>query len=248
MVKYLHSVQKLDPYGSVEVTLIMIKKGQEELDQFTLTRKEYAESVGVSPNTVRMRMRHGKLSGEYRFDGNKFLFKPAERPGDLHVNDHPKNIKLTTRKKKYNRGNHFKADYPNDKFRQYNELKMFNKIKSNLSDSVLNEINPELIKLAEERAAKRKEDLEKKSFSTPKNYGGPYRSQPRSYEPGDRYNGDYGSSFNPYKNRNIYDGPSDYDDGSVEVNISRSSASHNSEPRFANAVEEAIWRNKNRKY
>jgi len=241
-------VQKLDHLGSVAVTFIMIKKGQEELNQFTLTRSEYADSLGISPNCVRMRQRHGKLDGEYRFDGYKFLFKSAKGPGDLHVNDHPKNIKLTTSKKKYNRGNHFKADYPNEAFRLQNELKHYNKIKSNIPDNVLNEINPELIKLAEERASKRKEDLEKKSFSTPKNYGGPHRSQPRNYEIGDRYNGDTSSGFNPYKNRNIYDGPSDYDDGSVEVNISRSSASHNSEPRFANAVEEAIWRNKNRKY
>ncbi len=174
MVKYLHSVQKLDPYGSAEVTLIMIKKGQEELDQFTLTRKEYAESVGVSPNTVRMRMRHGKLSGEYRFDGNKFLFKPAKRPRDLHVNDHPKNIKLTTPKKKINRGNHFKASYPNNAFKLHNELKMLNKIKSNIPDNVLNEINPELIKLAQERAKKKQDDLIKKSFTQPRNYGNSY--------------------------------------------------------------------------
>ena len=253
MIKYLHSVQKLDHCGSVAVTFIMIKKGLEELDQYTLTRSEYADSLGISPNCVRMRMRHGKLDGQYRFDGNKFLFKPQERPRDYIVNDHSKNIKLTTRKKKYNRGNHFKADYPNDKFRQYNELKMLNKIKGNLPDSVINEINPELIKLAEERAAKKKKDLEEKAFTQPTNYGGPLRTQPRPRSDmpvmDDNY-GSYGSSYNPFKNKNWSydgDGSSDYDDGSVEVNISRSSASHTSEPRFANAVEEAIWRNKNRK-
>ena len=248
MIKYLHSVQKSDHYGSGAVTLIMIKKGQQELDQFSLTRSEYADSLGISPNCVRMRMRHGKLDGEYRFDGNKFLFRPAKRPGDLHVNDHSKNIKLTTHKKKYNRGNHFKADYPNDKFRQHNELKMLNKIKSNLPDSVINEINPELIKLAEERVAKKKKDLQEKVFTQPTNYGGPVRSQPRTDMPiydYDRFRDDLTSpTRTPFRG---YDSMGSYDDGSVEVNISRSSSTHNSEPRFANAVEEAIWRNKNRK-
>ena len=37
-----------------------INKGQQEIDQFTLTRSEYADSLGISPNCVRMRMRHGK--------------------------------------------------------------------------------------------------------------------------------------------------------------------------------------------
>ena len=249
MVKYLHSVQKSDHYGSGAVTLIMIKKGQQELDQFSLTRSEYADSLGISPNCVRMRMRHGKLDGQCRFDGNKFLFKPQGRPRDYIVNDHSKNIKLTTPKKKYNRGNHFKADYPNDKFRQYNELKMYNKIKKTLPDKVLNEINPELIELAKEKARKKAEDLNKNSFTQPTNYGGPVRSQPRTDMPiydYDRFRDDLTSpTRTPFRG---YDSMGSYDDGSVEVNISRSSSTHNSEPRFANAVEEAIWRNKNKKY
>ena len=235
----------LDHPVSVAEVIMTIKKGQQEIDQFTLTRSEYADSLGISPNCVRMRMRHGKLDGQYRFDGNKFLFKPQDRPRDYIVNDHSKNIKLTTPKKKYNRGNHFKADYPNDKFRQYNELKMLNKIKGNLPDTVINEINPELIKLAEERAAKRKKDLETKAFTQPKNYGGPLRSQPSSFEPGDRYNGDFGTSFNPYKNRNIYDGPSSYDDGSVVIDLSRSSDAGT--PTFKNKIEEEVYYHPNNK-
>ena len=55
-------------------------KGQQELDQFTLTRSEYAKELGITPNAVRMRMRHGRLSGEYRFDGSKYLFRAQSRP------------------------------------------------------------------------------------------------------------------------------------------------------------------------
>ena len=103
----------------------MKKTGLEELGQFTLTRGEYAKRLGITANAVRMRQRHGKLSGEFRFDGNKFLFKDPDRPRDYIVKDHPT---LTTPKKKYKRGNHFKADYPNDAFKLHNEMKMMNKI------------------------------------------------------------------------------------------------------------------------
>ena len=41
----------------------MVKKGLEELEQFHLTRGDYAKRLGITPNAVRMRMRHGNLSG-----------------------------------------------------------------------------------------------------------------------------------------------------------------------------------------
>ena len=56
-----------------------MKKGLEELEQFKLSRSEYAKRLGITPNAVRMRMRHGKLTGQFRFDGNKFLFKEPYR-------------------------------------------------------------------------------------------------------------------------------------------------------------------------
>ena len=98
----------------------MAKMGLDELEQFTMTRGEYAKELDITPNAVRMRMRTGKLSGEYRFDGNKYLFRAPETPRDNIVNTTGIN---TTPKKRYNRGNHFKADYPNDAFRLHNEHK-----------------------------------------------------------------------------------------------------------------------------
>ena len=96
MIKCLSSVQKADHYVSVAATLNMKKFDSSELEQYTLTRSEYANKIGKTTNAVRMMQRHGKLSGEYRFDGNKFLFRSPERPGDYMVNDHAINIKLTT--------------------------------------------------------------------------------------------------------------------------------------------------------
>ena len=112
MLKYFIACKNVDHLLSVAATLNMKKFDNTELNDYTLTRGEYAKELGITPNAVRMRMRHGKLDGQYRFDGNKFLFKASGRPRDYIANDHSKNIILTTPKKKYNRGNHFKADYP----------------------------------------------------------------------------------------------------------------------------------------
>ena len=242
VVKYVTACKKLDHYGSVAATLKMKKLGYTDLNDYTLTRSEYAKSIGVSPNCVRMRMRHGKLDGQYRFDGSKFLFKPSNRPREYIANDHSNNIKMTTSKKKYNRGNHFKADYPNQAFKNYNELKMYNKIKKNLPDKVLNEINPEVIKVAEERAKKKIDDLQKSAFTPLKDYGGPVSMRYQSYDR-ERFKEDLSSSsFNPHHNRNYYD-MGGYDDGSVEVDVSRS----NRTPTFKNKIEEEVYYHPNNK-
>ena len=55
-------------------------KGQEELDQYKLTRKEVADFLGISTNAVRMSQRGNNCHNlEYRFDGTKYLFKVPRR-------------------------------------------------------------------------------------------------------------------------------------------------------------------------
>ena len=147
----------------------MVKKGLEELEQFHLTRGEYAKTVGKTPNAVRMMMRHGKLSGEFRFDGNKYLFKSPKRPRDYIVKDHST---LTTQKKKYNRGNHFKADYPNNAFQLHNEMKMLNKIKGKFKNEAhedeFNRINEAGLEKAYKQSRKR---LDNVRLNATKDYG-----------------------------------------------------------------------------
>ena len=147
----------------------MIKKGLEELEQFHLTRSEYAKRLGITPNAVRMRMRHGNLSGEFRFDGNKYLFKSPKGPRDNIVNDHPIS---TTSKKKYNRGNHFKADYPNSAFQLHNEMKMLNKIKgkfkSEAHEREFNQINEAGLEKAYKQSRKKLDDVR---LNETKDYG-----------------------------------------------------------------------------
>ena len=169
---------------SVAKVIMTIKTGQEELDQFTLSRNEYAKELGKTPNAVRMMMRHGKLSGEYRFDGSKYLFKSPERPRESYDNDHSNSMKLTT-PKKVNRGNHFKANYPNEAFKNYNERKkeqaLLNKIQGKFKNKEheleYNKINNEALKLSLENTEKKN----KESFTPLKDYGGPVAMRRVSY-------------------------------------------------------------------
>ena len=43
--------------------------------EYVLTRGEFAKRIGKTTNAVRLAMRRGAYSGQYRFDGTKFLFK-----------------------------------------------------------------------------------------------------------------------------------------------------------------------------
>ena len=232
--------ENYDHTNSVAKVIMTIKKGQEELDQFTLTRSEYAKELGITPNAVRMRMRHGKLTGEFRFDGSKYIFRSSKRPGENYENDHPIIKKLTTKKsKKINRGNHFKADYPNEAFRLYNERKKEQAILNKIQGKFKSEAHRlEYEKLNDEALKKSLENTEKKHREA--------FSQMRSYPTYDRE--DYMPPAPIRKPFRGYDNFCDYDDGSIEVDVSRYSGnSVISEPRFESKVAESIWRLKNKK-
>ena len=79
----------------------------EKINPFDLNQTEYAELLGISPNAVRMRRRRGLLEGQYKFENGKYIFKAPER---VRVNQGQTNGHLTTPKKIYNRGNHYKAN------------------------------------------------------------------------------------------------------------------------------------------
>jgi hypothetical protein len=68
---------------------------------------------------------------------------------------------LTTQKRKYKRGNHFKAAYPNDAFKLHNEMRMMNKIKGRFKDEAheraFNEMNEGALKDALSKSEKDKE-------------------------------------------------------------------------------------------
>ncbi len=183
----------------------MVKKGLDELEQFHLTRGAYAKRLGITPNAVRMRMRHGNLSGEFRFDGNKYLFKSPKGPRDNIVSDHPI---LTPSKKKYNRGNHFKAEYPNNAFQLHNEMKMLNKIKGKFKNEAheneFNKINEAGLEKAYIQSRKRLDDVrvnETKDYGSMLNPTGLKRVEEKGYY-GMRRPGANDTSFNPLQKSN----------------------------------------------
>ena len=74
------------------VTLNFGTMNENKLNPFDLNRTEYASLLGISPNAVRMRMRHGKLEGEYIFKNGKYLFRAPKRERDYYGLDHPNKV------------------------------------------------------------------------------------------------------------------------------------------------------------
>jgi len=142
-------------------------------DEYKFTRPEYAKLLGISTNALRMKMRKGGFGEEYVVKNGKYVFKrprvsKEERPSG---NTDPYQVikeKNYTYKKPVKRGTHFENNYTSDAMRKHNEFKMYNKIKDNVGQEVLDEINPEVMKIAQERAnAKRKKSREiADSFNT----------------------------------------------------------------------------------
>ena len=156
----------------------MPSQGQQELDQYIFTRPEMAKLLGISTNALRMRMKKGKCTLDYRFDGKKFLFK---RPRDNIVagppSDHLRSVKNSHDKeihdydqkvqRRLNSGatHRGKGNYPNDVFQRHNEMKILNNINGRfksdehrerferLNDKALKKIDKDIRKEDERRAS-----------------------------------------------------------------------------------------------
>tara|TARA_R110002020_G_scaffold157809_3_gene340782 strand:+ start:850 stop:1443 length:594 start_codon:yes stop_codon:yes gene_type:complete len=146
---------------------------KKNLNPFDLNRTEYAELLGITPNAVRMRLRHGKLEGEYIFENGKYIFKAPSRE---RANQGLTTGQKTTLKKIYNRGNHFKANYPNEAFRKHNEAKMLAKLKHNVDEDI-QALLPDAIEIAK---GKKREILNEASGQVPVSGGQSPRSINRS--------------------------------------------------------------------
>ena len=134
--------------------------------EFHLTRGQYAKTIGKTKGSVIQSMRRGGLKDEYIFKNNQYFFKlpTAKRENQGQYID-----TKYTRKKTYNRGNHFNAHYPNAKFKQHNELKMLAKLKGITDKEVLENL-PQGIEEAK-RIKFEHTQTALKEIST-KNYGG----------------------------------------------------------------------------
>ena len=139
-------------------------------DHYKFTRSEYAQFLGISSNALRMRMRRGQFGAEYVIKNGNYMFKRPRDIKDVETIPGPRSLApVSSTNKKYNRGATHKgeAKYTNDFFKRANEVKALNKIQRNLSDEYTNEINEEVIKLAQERVIKKKEEQLKKANAPP---------------------------------------------------------------------------------
>ena len=153
--------------------------------EYIFTKKEMAKLLGITPNALRMRLRHGNADQlEFKIVNGKYMFK---RPRDIldsgpprpPLNSRsPKPVSSSKGSRSVKRGNHFNAKYPNDKFRMHNEVKMLAKLNKVVDPEVL-DLVPDAINIAKEqkRAVVRKRLIE----TWPKNYGGLYNPNRMRY-------------------------------------------------------------------
>ena len=93
----------------------------------------------------------------------------------------------TTLKKIYRRGNHFKANYPNEAFRKHNEAKMLAKLKYNVDQDV-QDLMPEAIEIAKNKKRERLQEVQR-SIMKPQKTTSPYVTT------FNECNGGYGSTY-----------------------------------------------------
>ena len=166
---------------------------------FTLTSREFAESLGITLECLYSRIRREQYKDLY-ISKNKLLLFKRMRPFkvDQITNDNSSKVPCRSNpdsrsisrpkmsvKRERRRGVHAagkKTKYPNYAFEKHNEIKMLARLKGKVSEEVINEIVPETIKLAQEKIWQEKQRRFHESVKPPKNYGGLYNAkaaQPR---------------------------------------------------------------------
>jgi len=161
---------------------------------YKLSSREFAKSIDISLECLYSRIRRGQYQNLY-ISKNKLLWFKRMRPSmnDQNINDNsseaprrlnpdprhsikPKiSVSRERRRGVYAAG--LKTKYPNYAFQQHNEIKMLARLKSKVSEEVINEIVPETIKLAQEKIWQDKQRRFHESIKPPKNYGGLYNAK-----------------------------------------------------------------------
>ena len=216
--------------------------------EYVLTRGEFAKRIGKTTNAVRLAMRRGAFAGEYRFDGTKFLFKDPDRTRDTKE---PNQGHMTTPKRKINRGNHYKANYPNDAFRKYNEAKMLRAVNER-DPNFINEYK-EIKKDYKKKKAEEQIKTQQRLSQPTKQYGrmlygneNLFWEQDLKRKQHQRKSGSFYLTGKPYheaKEDNTWS--NETDDGSVEIDVRNIRSTE--EPRFKSKIDEEIWRLKKKK-
>jgi|TARA_Y100000294_G_scaffold139483_1_gene132988 hypothetical protein len=165
----------------------MTDEEQLKRDGFYLSTPEYALMLNISTEALRSRRRRGELEGEYKSDGKKYWWKSVRpntvkelRNNRLKVSSSVSRVSRARRRGAHRTGQ--ETRYTNQSFKYANELKMLNRIKSEVPETVINEINPEVIKVAQDNLLKRREKQLKETWRPTKNYGGMIRGHELAFE------------------------------------------------------------------
>ena len=133
----------------------------EKINPFDLNRTEYAELLGISPEAVRMRLRRGKLEGEYKFENNKYFFRAPLKARE-NLGQPPG--QMSTQKKKINRGAHDTSKNPRylPQLRARNEAVKLAALKYKIGPEIQDRL-PRAIEIAQKEYSEDRRKLEESS-------------------------------------------------------------------------------------
>ena len=114
-------------------------------DHYPYTQLEYAKLLGLSKAGLISRRKTGKLEGQYIVK-DKCYYYARLRPDQ--VKHTPKTYTKPRRRGAHNSGS--ALHYPNQAFKEHNEVKMLAKIRSNLDQETLDLI-PEAVEIAKQK-------------------------------------------------------------------------------------------------
>mgnify|MGYP003110174642 FL=1 len=118
-------------------------------NDYIFTEAEYAKIIGISKEGVRSRRRDGKLEGQYIQKDSRILYaRPRPNQGFGTAKTAPRN----RRRGAHNRGQ--TLQYPNNAFKQHNEVKMLAKLKADIDPETL-DLVPEAIEIAKKKKQER---------------------------------------------------------------------------------------------
>ena len=141
---------------------LMTKESDKE---YYLTRGQYAQKINKTKGAVIQSMRRGGLQNEFIVKDGKYYFRNPNVA--LRANQESKYVPMYTPKKKYNRGNHDNANYPNAAFKLRNEIKRLAAIQHKVPKDIQEQIPAAIEKIKQERRNSLRKELK-----PTKNYGG----------------------------------------------------------------------------
>jgi len=153
--------------------------------EFNLSSRDYADILGISTDNLRQRRRRKIETNYIQDDKGNYWWKrdrPTQDKKDTSVRPKKNGLSRVPGQsaidtKKRNRGalaRGEKSDYPNWKFEEANRVKALAKIRDKLGDEVVDEITPELFKLAKQNVNKRKQKQLDKLVNNQTSSSGPH--------------------------------------------------------------------------